>query len=427
MKIARALVTGLALSIPFAATACNKTNEKPKIEEVKPADINSKKEIDEKRKVIEKKEREFASELEALASCDLPNVLFHLNMVSENKEECLAARDIAKKLINRSEELIELTGNDFSIKKPNEEQSEAFNRLISMVQKGVACTWIYSTMKPEEISKKIKAEHIREYFTDYQQSLRKIRTHRDNLSKSIYDFNKKAKEINEPPYNPVWGLDLKKVENITIFVDVPLVEPNEIVKSKKVLATERKELKAKEVKLANGFIDWSTNLSGVLFYTTPFISPIEKRNETFGVICKLSDCSQDFNRELHSTPKEKVPNDELIELFLRRIKATDKATPFVEEYLKLSIEEFTDKVDKGYRNVFKDFKEEEAKDWVKKAVNGFVKYKKSIEDLKQEISSLIQSIEKFNQDTKLANELAYESRWGLSLERLESLNLKSIK
>ena len=225
-----------AFSLPLASGGCNTKEDKPNdVQIVKPIDINLKKAIDEKRIVLEKKEREFASELGAWASSDLPNVLINLYMVSDSKEEILEGRNIAFKLAKRSEDFIELTGNDYS-KKPNEGELEAFNRLISMAQKGAPFTWSYSTMKLEEISEKIesylqkknpelKGEKLKEevkldveYFKVYKETLVNIRGLRDNLSLSMQDFNKDAKKINEPAYNPIWGLNQKKLEDITIFV-----------------------------------------------------------------------------------------------------------------------------------------------------------------------------------------------------------------
>ncbi len=239
----RLFATAALLSTPFGVIVCNKLNEgKPSNDaqavkpfEIKPVDTNLKKTIDEKRIVLEKKEREFASELGGWASCDLPNVLMSLYMVSDNKDENLKARDIAFKMVKRHQDFIEVTGNDFSIKKPNEEQLEAFNRVITMAQKGAPLTWSYSTMPLQEISKKIEeylqktnpelkgeklkdeVEHHVEYFKEYQETLKKMRTQRDDLFLSMRDFNKETKKIDEPPYNPIWGLSLEKVQDITIF------------------------------------------------------------------------------------------------------------------------------------------------------------------------------------------------------------------
>ena len=230
-----------AFSIPLAS-GCN--NEKPEITKkqevksstVKPIDVNLKNTIDEKRKTLEKKEREFASELGGFASCELPNVLIHLYMVLDNKDEILKARDIAFKIIKRREDFIQLTGNDFLNKTPNEEQLEAFNRVINMAQKGMPLTWGHSTISLKEISKdiegylqkthpelkgeKLKEEvkHYLDYFKEYQEALKKIRSQRNDLFVSMRDFNNEAKKIGEPTYNPVWGLSLERVQDITIFV-----------------------------------------------------------------------------------------------------------------------------------------------------------------------------------------------------------------
>ena len=39
-------------------------------------------------------------------------------------------------------------------------------------------------------------------------------------------FNNDAKKIGEPTYNPVWGLSLERVQDITIFV---LQEEKEVI------------------------------------------------------------------------------------------------------------------------------------------------------------------------------------------------------
>ena len=219
-------------SLPLTS-GCIKNENKPV--EIKPVDINLKRAIDEKRAVIEKKEREFARELTIWAGSALPNVLIMLEKVSEDEGEILKCRDIAFKLIKRRDDFADLTGYDFS-KNPNEEQLEAFTRLISMAEKGGLSTWRYNMMPIEDISKKIKeyirkekpelkgeefkewAEGYLDYFTVYRETSKNLRTQRDELFFLMQDFHEKAKEINEPLYNPIWGLDRSKLQEIPIFI-----------------------------------------------------------------------------------------------------------------------------------------------------------------------------------------------------------------
>ncbi|OGI10745.1 MAG: hypothetical protein A3I68_01560 [Candidatus Melainabacteria bacterium RIFCSPLOWO2_02_FULL_35_15] len=226
-----------AFSTPLAS-GCARNEDKPGngIQAVKPLDINVKKAIDEKRKIVEQKERDFAKELGGLASSSLPNVLLDLYMVSDSENDILKARDIAFKLVKRSDEFIELTRNDYLIKKPDEEQLEAFHRVISMTQKGTLYTWTFSTMEAKEITEKFKTylnknepelkgeelkkrvDHTLECFTVYQEDLRNVHKLRDDLYKLMKSFNDDAKKIDQPSYNPVWGLSLEKIQDIRIFV-----------------------------------------------------------------------------------------------------------------------------------------------------------------------------------------------------------------
>lgn len=247
MKISKTLLTATVLSMPLTITACNKTEEKSqavklnevkpeiKLADIKPLNVKSKEVLDKERQVLESKERELAKELVGLVS-SLPNILIDLYTVSDSENDILKASDIASKLLKRGDEFIELTGNNYSIKKPNEEQLEAFHRVISMVQKGTPYAWAYSTMEPKEISEKIEGylkknkselkgeglkkevEHRLERFTVYQEDLRNVRKLRDDLFLSMKAFNKDAEKTAEPPYNPVWGISLKKLEDFTIFV-----------------------------------------------------------------------------------------------------------------------------------------------------------------------------------------------------------------
>lgn len=241
MKIFRVPVVLGGIAAAMAASGCNKSEDEPKnnIQVVKPdevdlIDVNVKKAIDEKRKIVEKKEREFASEFMDWASSDLPNVLPHLYLISEKKEECLTARDISIKLTRRSEELIELTGNDFSIKKPNEDQLEAFNRLISMAQKGrdiillshVDRITSYGFTKkiegylkkenPELKGEKLKqeVEHLVEYFTEYQKTFKKMQWDYFTLRGEVAVLNDEAQKANEPLHQPVWGLSSRKLAEL---------------------------------------------------------------------------------------------------------------------------------------------------------------------------------------------------------------------
>ncbi len=248
MQIVRTLLAATALSLPLANTSCNKTEEKPqavklnegkpeiKLADIKPLNIKSKEVLDKERQTLETKERELAKELGGLASSSLPNILIGLYMVSDSKNDILKARDIAVKIVKRSDDFIELTGNNYSIKKPNEEQLEAFTRLLDMAQKGSPFTWAYSTMEPKEIAEKIEGylkknkselkgeklkqevEHELEFFTVYQEDLRNVRKLRNDLFLSMKAFNKDAEKTIEPPYSPVWGISLKKLEDFTIFV-----------------------------------------------------------------------------------------------------------------------------------------------------------------------------------------------------------------
>ena len=239
MKIVRTLITGAALSIPFASIACNKPNENPEVAkpiEIRPIDLNLKKAIDEKRIVLEKKEREFAQELGGWASSDLPNLLLNLYMVLDSKDEIVKGNTIAFKLIKRSEDFIDLTGNDYS-KKPNEEQLEEFNRLISVAEKGAPLVLPYvEKITLEEISKKVEGylqknapelkgeklketlKHELEYFEVYKETFKGLVKQRTDLFTSMKSFNEEVKKANEPAYNPVWGLGLERLQNITIFV-----------------------------------------------------------------------------------------------------------------------------------------------------------------------------------------------------------------
>lgn len=228
----RLFAAAALLSTPFGIIVCNNLNQdkshndtravKPLV--TKPVDIDLKKATDETRKLLEQKERKFAKEISGFNASELPNLLFCLYMVSENDNEIFVARNIAKKLCKRHDELRELTNNDFSIQKPDEEQLEAFTRCISMGQKGTLLISSYSTMTLEEISKKIESdlktsmpeltgkklkeevEHYLEYFKLYQEGFANICKLRDDLYKSMKDFNQEVQKLNKPAYEPVWGI-----------------------------------------------------------------------------------------------------------------------------------------------------------------------------------------------------------------------------
>ena len=71
-------------------------------------------------------------------------------------------------------------------------------------------------LKGEELKKRV--DHTLECFTVYQEDLRNVHKLRDDLYKLMKSFNDDAKKIDQPSYNPVWGLSLEKIQDIRIFV-----------------------------------------------------------------------------------------------------------------------------------------------------------------------------------------------------------------
>lgn len=210
--------------------------------------------------------------------------------------------------------------------------------------------------------------------------------------------------------------------------DVQIVKPNDnvqVIKTKEVLDKERKELTQQEVKLANALLNRNQYLGSTLFNIAMSMPFSEEQTNIYDRYRMIITQQSNFNEKLHFTPKEKIPNEDLIELFEIAVKAADKGAPFVEPYLKLTTEELTTLIDKGFRNFSStNFEEERHKKHVKDAVHVFDKYKEVSKEIGLQKPKLIQAIEKFNEDAKIANQAPYKERW-ISLKLLESL--KSIK
>lgn len=225
----RLFIAAAMLSAPLGVLVYNKqADEVPNVQKIG----LDKKAIDEKRTVLEIKERELAQELGGYASSSLPNLLINLYMVSDG-DDVLIARNIAFKLSKRSDEFIGLTGNDYSIKKPNEEQVEAFTRLLNMAEKGVPLALPYADkITLQEISKKIEkylqknnpelkgeklkeeVKHILEYFEVYQQDVKDLTRRAKDFSTLMRDFDNEAIKANESVYGFVWGVDDRKLQKL---------------------------------------------------------------------------------------------------------------------------------------------------------------------------------------------------------------------
>ena len=232
--VMRAMLLGTVLTTSFSSGSCNKLIDK--LCELKPVDMNLKKPLDEKRIVIEKKEREFARGLVKWTQ-DHRNVLKNIIFVSSaiNKNEINQADRIVYDLDKDTETCRKLTGFNFSIKKPNDEQLHAFWNLMNTSLKGDLITWKYSReMTLKEISERIekrypglKGEKLKEKveqrlqpFRIYQETFKDMVEKKNDLYVRIKDFNEEAKKANQPPYTAVWRIGIHGLEEFLYIFEV---------------------------------------------------------------------------------------------------------------------------------------------------------------------------------------------------------------
>ncbi len=223
-----------ALSTPLITSGCLKSEDKPNvIQIVKPVEaiVKTKEVIDEQRKALEKQERTLALELEIWSSYTI-DALVHVHMLTEDPKEAIEARQRGFKLIRINEDFINETRNDFDIKKPNEDQVEAFKRVINYADKSVLMYEKYINLSLDILSTKIEKylrneipklteEEIKERKKDklesyqgYNDSYQKIVKQKENLIKTIETFNDDANTANQPAYEPVWGLSIDRLKEL---------------------------------------------------------------------------------------------------------------------------------------------------------------------------------------------------------------------
>ena len=217
-----------AFAIPLATNSCTKNEDKPgnEIQAVKPKEV-----LDKERIEIKREERKLALSLDIWSShvCD---VLIKTYMLTENPKEAIQARERAFKLIRILEDFINETGNNFDIEKPNEDQVEAFTRLISFADKSASTFESYIDLPLDTIASKIE-NYLRkktpklsekeiqeekkdelEYFVEYRKSYESASEQRANLLKRLETFNKDAQATSEPVYEPVWGLNIEYLKRL---------------------------------------------------------------------------------------------------------------------------------------------------------------------------------------------------------------------
>ena len=224
---------GLATSM-----AANSCEDRPVVQivkpfETKPVNLNVKETIDAKREAIEKKERAFAKELVRWTS-DLTRVLPDLSMVSNDKKNCLKAKEAADEITKQDKEFRKLTKADFSIKKPNEKQVEAFTKLINtavaardpfvsfhtghMTLSGLGSKIeekLQQQIPPlqgEEFKK--EKERYLGHFKQYKETFKRMQSQFMDVRMEINNFNEEAKKANEPVYQSVWGLNSERLARL---------------------------------------------------------------------------------------------------------------------------------------------------------------------------------------------------------------------
>ncbi len=234
MKILRLPLLLTTLATPLVTSGCFKNEDKSNnVQIVKPVEavIKTKEVIDEQRKALEKQERTLALELEIWSSYTT-DALVYVHMFTEDPKEAIEARQRGFKLIRINEDFINETGNNFDIKKPNEDQVEAFKRVINYADKSVLMYEKYINLPLDILSTKIE-KYLRsetpklteeeiierkkdklESYQGYKDSCQKIIKQKENLIKTIEIFNEDANTANQPAYEPVWGLNIGRLKEL---------------------------------------------------------------------------------------------------------------------------------------------------------------------------------------------------------------------
>ncbi len=226
-----------AFSLPLAS-GCSSQKDKSKnnVEVVQPGikvqkkEIKSKDILDTERLSLEKQERDLALNLEIWTSY-LSDALIHLNMVTDTPKEAIDARNRSFKLIRKTEELIHATGNDFSIKKPNEDQVESFNDVIKYADKSAILFSKYLNLPLDTFASKVenglrnserkrsekeiqddKKDYI-ESFTEYRKSYEAISKQKIEFIKALQTFHEDVQASGQATYEPVW-INLKLLKSL---------------------------------------------------------------------------------------------------------------------------------------------------------------------------------------------------------------------
>ena len=114
------------------------------------------------------------------------------------------------------------------------------------------------------------------------------------------------------------------------------------------------------------------------------------------------------------------PSKDQVEAFIKFIKMADKTVPHI------NLDDYCQKQKKILpvlnTSVAEGLKATE-KEHMESTLRGFQIYQQMLDELRSKTPKLIQSIERFNEDAKKADQPSYEPVWGLSTEFLKSLKV----
>ncbi len=213
-------------------------------------------------------------------------------------------------------------------------------------------------------------------------------------------------------------------------------------KTKEVIDLERIELKKKEGDFVKKLDRWTMWLDMVSSHLrdenmdNPYVQLNFTGQEFLGTIMghcdaivppetALEKVTDEVNRVVRSIvpPKRQKtdfhvqPSKDQVDAYIKLITMADKVAPSV------TLDGVLNKVENNSKK--RNRPEENIKESKELASETFEIYTKMFDDLAKEKPKLIQALEKFNEDARVAGQAPYEPTWGLSLELLKSL--KSIK
>ncbi|MBI3590905.1 MAG: hypothetical protein HY094_05945 [Candidatus Melainabacteria bacterium] len=200
----------------------------------------------------------------------------------------------------------------------------------------------------------------------------------------------------------------------------------QVIKTKDILDKERNKIEKGERELASNLHKWASSLSDILWESYLVVDP--KQGEANGVTCGRQ-LTKANDRFLGCDFLTVLTNKETIEEFDQVLEWSIRGANYMKKYIDLSEDALTKRLENGIRqrNDLQNltYSEKEIKDAVQRRIKDYSTYKKSLPNVINQSTKLLDSIEAFNKDASLAKQPVYEPAWGLSIERLKSL--KSLK